>query len=259
VSEPPAHSSSIDLKWLIVAASALFVVGALVLRLVLFNLYSIPSASDEPTLFKGDLILTSRFLTDGGSNPSGPAARQGRLFTRALRRGDVVVFKLPRAPSTALIQRVIGLPGDRVQLKGGVVLINGKPMTRQLIGQVQTDLGGGQLAPVNLFRETTPEGRSYVVQNFPEGGPAEDTGVYGVPPGCYFMLGDNRDNSLDSRYDPGDNPGRCGWDASAGGEGAAEPGVGFVPRENLLGRALSVLISGRKNAAADSRTSKPIR
>ena len=246
---------------LIVLAAVGLIVGFLLLRLVLFGFYSIPSGSEEPTLWQGDYIVTTDFSYGFSrySIPFHPIGFNGRLFGHPPRRGDVVVFKLPRDPNIDYIKRVIGLPGDHVQLKAGVVYINGQPMARRSLGQFQTDLGGGDLVPVDRFEEVTPEGRRYLIQYLTQPSVGGNTGVYVVPPHCYFVLGDNRDNSLDSRHDPGDQPGRCGWDASVDGQLNSEPGVGFVPEENLVGRALTVLFVSSKSAADGDRPFRPIR
>jgi signal peptidase I len=102
--------------------------------------------------------------------------------------------------------------------------------------------------PADLIRETNPEGRSYLTQALSAGGQADNTGVYVVPPRCYFMMGDNRDNSADSRFDPGiaaDDPklGGCGWDSRLDAAVGGSTGVGFVPQDNLVGKAQLILLS----------------
>jgi signal peptidase I len=166
---------------------------------------------------------------------------------------------LPRDPKIDYVKRLIGLPGDRVQVRSGVVFINGKPLDRQGRGVGVTAIGHVYV-PVDRFEETNPEGRSYLTNSIPQNQLAETTGVYVVPPHCYFMMGDNRDNSLDSRFDPGlpapSLPGKalgpktCGWDASLDAYlPTVEKGVGFVPEENLVGRAEIVLLSWRDGAS----------
>jgi signal peptidase I len=184
--------------------------------------YTLPSASTEPDLPRGDYVVMLR-----------------RMFAGPLRRGDVVVFHLPAAPNVAYIRRLIGMPGDHVQMKGGQVYLNDKPLAETPLGAAQGALPGGP-GPVRLLQETTPEGRSYRVQTSPGLEVAGDTGVYVVPPHCYFTLGDNRDNSLDSRFDPGLAPddarlGGCGWNAALDGQVGDQAGVGFVPNAAVLG------------------------
>ncbi len=145
------------------------------------------------------------------------------------------------------------MPGDKVQVRSGVVFINGKPLDRQAMGGGETDMGYGSV-PVDRFQETNPEGRKYVTNSVPQDQAADNTGVYVVPPHCFFMMGDNRDNSLDSRFDPGMEgqpvgPANCGWDPSVDSYVPAEQGVGFVPEENLEGRAQLILLSWKKGAS----------
>jgi signal peptidase I len=203
---------------------------ALVLRVVLFQPNTIPSSSMEPGVRTGDYLLISKF--DYGwsrqSFPLGPPLFRGRIFGRSPARGDVVVFKLPRDTRQLYIKRVIGLPGDRVQLRGGLVSVNGVAFPSVPLGQV-TDPEGPDVT-VTERRETAPDGRSYITYDRGPGREGDDTGVYVVPEGCYFMLGDNRDNSLDSR-----------WPSAVG--------VGFVPAEDLVGRARFALISWREGAS----------
>jgi len=143
---------------LLVLTALLGIVLFLVLRLILFNFYSIPSQSNEPTLFQGDYLLVSKFSYGFSrySIPLNPVNFHGRILARPPRRGDMVVFKRPSDTSVDYIKRVIGLPGDHVQLKAGVVFINGRAMPRRPVGEVQTDLGGGDLVPADRFEETTP-------------------------------------------------------------------------------------------------------
>jgi len=221
---------------------------ALVIRTLLFQPYTIPSASDQPNLYRGDYIIVSKW-SYGYSRHSlifSPPVFKGRIFFTPPKRGDIIVFKLPRDGNTDYIKRLVGLPGDRIQMKAGVLWINDKPVGEQSLGtHVSTDLNGIP-SPVAWIRETNPEGRSYAIQD--HGRTAQDdTGVYVVPQHCYFMLGDNRDNSADSRFDSGlapDDPklGGCGWDVRNDAI-LADKGVGFVPEENLVGKAWFVLAS----------------
>ena len=199
---------------------------ALVLRIFLFQPFTIPSASMEPNLLEGDYIIVSKYSYGYShhSIPFSPPIFSGRIFEQAPKRGDIVVFKLPRDNHTDYIKRLIGMPGDRVQVRDGVIYINDKPLVRTNEGEVVLDMGGGLGQPATRYRETNPEGRQYVTYDFGGTGDVDDTGVYIVPQGQYFMLGDNRDNSADSRWTP-------------------PQGLGFIPAENLVGRADVILWS----------------
>ena len=139
---------------------------AFVIRTVLFQPYTIPSASEEPNLYQGDYIVVSKW-SYGYSRHSilfSPPLFKGRLFFTPPKRGDVIVFKLPRDGKTDYIKRLIGLPGDTVQVRHGVVFINDKPMIQTAAGTVTTH-DHGFPEQVSLKRETNPEGRSYIIQD----------------------------------------------------------------------------------------------
>ncbi|MCG2662964.1 signal peptidase I [Brevundimonas sp.] len=207
--------------------------GALVLasliRILLFQPFTIPSSSMEPGLVTGDYIVVSKYAY-GWSRASLPfnlPVWRGRLFERPAARGDVVVFRLPRDPEQVWIKRVIGLPGDRVQVRAGQVFVNGRAIdqTRQSIVR---DHDAPQRSVLEV-RETLAGGKTYVTY---DGGPeqaGDDTSVYRVPAGQYFMMGDNRDNSLDSR-----------WPSAIG--------VGLLPAANIVGRAEIVVASWKPGA-----------
>ena len=208
---------------------------AFVLRVVLFEPFTIPSASMEPGLLVGDYIIATKWNYGWSrhSIPFSPPVLKGRVLEMGAgpQRGDVVVFKLPRDTSQTYVKRLIGLPGDRVQVKGGVVSVNGKPIVRTPAGDaVDPDPSPASHGlTVAQFRETRPDGGSYITF---DRGPAEmdDTEVYNVPEGHYFMMGDNRDNSQDSRW-------------------PREYGVGYVPAENLVGKVRLVLVSWKGGAS----------
>jgi signal peptidase I len=203
---------------------------ALALRIVLFQPFTIPSSSMEPGLVTGDYIVVSK-LAYGWSRaslPLNPPLFKGRLLERTARRGDVVVFRLPRDPSQTWIKRVIGLPGDRVRVQGGRVFVNGQAIPQTPM-RVTRDHDAPD-RPVLAIGERTPDGRRYVTYDGGPDQPGDDTDVYVVPEGRYFVMGDNRDNSLDSRW-------------------PRELGVGLLPAENLVGRAKFVLLSWRSGAA----------
>ena len=204
---------------------------ALVIRVLLFQPFTIPSASMQPNLYQGDYIIVSKF-TYGYSRhsiPFSPPLFHGRIFGGQAKRGDIVVFKLPRDNRTDYIKRIIGLPGDTIQVRDGVVFLNGKPIPRTLTG-VSTEAGPiGFPQEVKHFLETLPDGRKYLTDDLQPDGDVDNTGVYSVPAGNYFMMGDNRDNSQDSRY-------------------PEEIGVGYVPAENLEGKAQIILLSWNDKA-----------
>ena len=206
---------------------------ALVIRIFLFQPFTIPSASMEPALFQGDYIIVSKFAYGYSrhSIPFSPPLFKGRIFEQAPHRGDIVVFKLPRDGHTDYIKRLIGLPGDRIQVKAGVVWINGRPLPRDELPSTIEEGSFGLGQQVAHFLEHMPNGKSYATSDFGTDGEVDNTGVYVVPAKSYFFMGDNRDNSADSRFAP------------------EQQGVGYVPEENLVGRASFVLLSWNDKAS----------
>jgi signal peptidase I len=194
---------------------------ALVIRTLLFQPFSIPSGSMKATLLVGDYLFVSQFSYGYSrySLPLSPPLFSGRIFGKAPERGDVAVFRLPRDPSTDYIKRVIGLPGDRIQMVGGLLHINGAPVRRERVADFADDEDN---IVVRRWRETLPNGVSYETLDREDNGFLDDTEEYVVPPDHYFMMGDNRDNSVDSRV------------LSA---------VGYVPFENFIGRAQIIFFS----------------
>ena len=231
---------------------------AFVLRVLLFQPFTIPSASMEPNLYEGDYIIVSKFAYGWSkyslSLPFDTPLPGGRILQRGPTRGDIVVFKLPRDDNTDYIKRLIGLPGDRIQVRAGELYLNGAKLARTADGLVSTScpMGFGESAPTPRYIETFPSGRSHTLSKCSAQGAADDTAVYTVPAGCYFMMGDNRDNSVDSRFDPGLPPGRanrCAWDPSYDQHVPPDAGVGFVPAENLVGKADVILLSWKPGAS----------
>jgi signal peptidase I len=228
---------------------------AFVIRTVLFQPYTIPSASEEPNLYQGDYIVVSKW-SYGYSRHSilfSPPLFKGRIFFRPPTRGDVVVFKLPRDGHTDYIKRLIGMPGDHLQVRRGVVYINGKALKQTPVGAIWTH-DRGFPEQVMVSRETNSDGRSYLIQTHAGETGADNTGVYVIPPKCYFMMGDNRENSADSRFDSGLAPedpklGGCGWDSRLDAALNYETGVGFVPEANLVGKAQIIIVSWHDQAS----------
>ncbi len=204
---------------------------AVVVRTVLFQPFNIPSGSLIPTLLIGDYLFVSKYSYGYSkhSMPFSPGLFSGRIFGAEPKRGEIAVFKLPKDNSTDYIKRVIGLPGDKIQVIGGVLHINGQPVQRERVEDYKTTDLYGRTVSVPQYRETLPGGVSHTILEL-EGdtGVRDNTHVYVVPQGHYFMMGDNRDNSTDSRD---------------------EANVGEVPAENLVGRAEIIFFSIDENAS----------
>jgi len=222
---------------------------ALVLRIVLFQPYTIPSASMEPALREGDYIIVSKYAYGWSrrSIPFSPPLFSGRVFAHQPKRGDVVVFAFPPDPSKDFIKRLIGLPGDTIQVKEGVVYVNGKATPEVKLSPEVSDTAFESPMQLDRFQESVGK-HAFITYAQNREQPVENTGVFTVPQGCYFMMGDNRDNSLDSRFNSGVTD-TCQAATPQPFMGASEPGVGFVPAENLEGRAEIILASWKHGSS----------
>jgi signal peptidase I len=188
---------------------------ALVIRTLAFEPFNIPSGSMRPTLLEGDYLFVSKY-SYGYSRHSLPFSLpliSGRVFFHEPDRGDVAVFKQPLDNKTDYIKRIIGLPGDRIQVKGGRLYINGEAVIRQRIEDFLQPGLGNTVHRATQYIEILPNNRRHLILEETDNGSADDTRAFTVPAGFYFVMGDNRDNSNDSRI------------------------IGPVPKENLVGRA----------------------
>jgi signal peptidase I len=194
------------------------VVIAFGVRTFAYEPFNIPSGSMIPTLLVGDYLFVSKF-SYGYSRYTvafGAPVFDGRVLYTKPERGDVAVFKLPRDNKTDYIKRIIGLPGDRIQMIGGILHINGEAVKRERVEDFVTTDQFGRQVRVAQYVETLPNGRKHRIIEESDTGSLDNTQVYTVPEDHFFAMGDNRDNSLDSRV---------------------SSMVGFVPVENLVGRA----------------------
>jgi signal peptidase I len=214
----------------------------LVLKTVAFATYYIPSESMVPTLEVGDRLVATKF-DYGYGRYSTPLVtlpplpfEDGKLFSRLPERGDIVLFSHPFTGET-LVKRVIGLPGDRIRLERGRLFLNGAAVPRREVRTYAYRQYDGPPVEVTEYEETLPGERSHLIILQSDNRPQETTGEYVVPAGHLFVMGDNRDNSADSRF----------------------PSLGYIPVENLIGRSRVILYSLHDCREEDGLTCAPRR
>lgn len=202
---------------------------ALFIRTVFAEPFSIPSGSMVPTLLVGDYLFVSK-MSYGYSRHSLPLSMpliKDRIFYTQPERGDVIVFKMPSDNKTDYIKRLIGLPGDKIQMKDGRLYINGTIVDRESEGEYVLRDASGKALRFEKYTETLPNGKQHPILEASDEGTYDNTEEFTVPEDHFFMMGDNRDNSLDSR----------------------SLKVGFVPKNNLVGRAKFLFFSHDDSAA----------
>jgi signal peptidase I len=194
-------------------------------RFFLYQPFNIPSNSMAPTLMVGDYVFAAKFAYgyDRYSLPFAPSWISGRIFAADPDYGDVAVFRTPKDTSVDYVKRVVALPGDRVQMRGGQLILNDRPVTRVALASVAGgDFCGADNAKIKRWRETLPNGASYITYDCVDNGYLGNTSVFTVPPGHFFALGDNRDNSSDSRM---------------------MSVMGFIPMDHLVGKVTRIIWS----------------
>jgi signal peptidase I len=217
-------------EWMELVKTAFWaVLLALTIRSTIAEPFNIPSGSMKPTLLVGDYLFVSKFSYGYSkySFPLGIAPFKGRIMGAEPEQGDVVVFKLPSDNKTDYIKRVVGMPGDTVQVRSGRLYINGQIIDRHLVNQYNVTDRFGTVVQMREYNETLPNGVVHTIYEEGDNGPLDNTKIYTVPADHYFMMGDNRDNSQDSRV---------------------SHMVGPVPYQNLIGKAEFLFFSTNGSA-----------
>lgn len=225
--DPPLNAREELEEFFKTALIAVFL--ALCIRSLLYEPFNIPSGSMMPTLEVGDYLFVHKpsYGYSRYSFPFGMAPIAGRVWAKEPVRGDVVVFKLPTNTGVDYIKRIVGLPGDTIQVMEGRLYINGEIVPRETLGLKQVETPQGGVETMTHYIETLPGGVMHSVYEESDSGILDNTQPYEVPEGHYFVMGDNRDNSQDSRV---------------------RNLVGFVPFENIVGRADFIFFSTNGSA-----------
>ncbi|WP_128926564.1 signal peptidase I [Bradyrhizobium guangxiense] len=224
---PPSRAQSREWKAILVLILLIPVLWSplILFRFVLYQPFNIPSGSMAPTLMVGDYVFAAKYAYGYGrySIPFAPSWIAGRVLAADPEYGDIVVFRTAKDNSVDYVKRVVGLPGDRVQMRQGRLVLNDRPVTRVALHSepAGSTCGADEDAKAKRWRETLPNGASYVTNDCVDDGYLDTTAVLTVPPGHFFVLGDNRDNSTDSRMSR----------------------FGFVPMDNLIGKVTRIFWS----------------